>query len=457
MSPRATSPRAIGRRVRAISTALCLLLSSEFSGPAAANPIDAFGYGARAAAMGGAQTAASEDGGANYYNPALLASFGDIRMDVGYQLAFPSLLVNDLDLNVDDSRGTLLSLIAPGEIKGVGVALGAATFLPDQHLSRIRTLSSDQPRFVAYDNRPQRMFLAATLSVSLAEKLFAGIGVAYMSSTQGTVTLDGRLGFPNADDSDFALDMNVDLKTIRYAQAGLFYRARPWLDIGLSYRGQFSLVLDQVFLIQGDVGAEGVEPLVEDGYFRLRTVSQDLFQPEQITAGLDARLTPNLSVAFDLQLQRWSKFENPAAEITIDLDIGQFNDLIDIPDAPPLPEAGFRDILVPRLGVEWTAMRSRDRDLHLRGGYVYEPSPVPEQIGETNFVDNDKHILSAGVGLTLRNFTEILPRPLSLDAFVAATVLEGRIHRKVSAADAVGSYRSSGHVLQMGLLSRWRF
>jgi long-subunit fatty acid transport protein len=426
------------------------------AGVARANPVDAFGFGARAAAMASAQTAASDDGGANYYNPALLATFDDIRIDLGYQYASPALLVNGLDLGVDPSRGTTASLVAPGRVAGARVALGGGVFLPDQHITRTRTLSSQKPRFVVYDNRPQRLFLAANLSVEITDSLYLGAGLAYMSSTRGDVVLDGRVGFPNAADSDLALGIDVDLETIRYPQLGAYYRVNPWLDVGVSYRGGFKLVLDQVFVVQGDVGAEGF-PIVEDGFFRLHTVSQDLFQPAQLTAGFEARLTADVSVAFDLQWQRWSAFENPAARITLALDVGEFNDLVDIPESPPLPVAHFFDIAVPRLGVEWIAMRRPRTELSVRGGYAYEPSPVPEQSGETNFIDSDKHTVSLGAGLVLQKITAILPRPMSVDAFVAATVLESRAHRKISAADPVGDYRSSGHVLQAGISSRWRF
>jgi long-subunit fatty acid transport protein len=443
----------LGDRTRLLGT----LASFFVAAPVHANPVDLFGYGARASSMGSAQTAASEDVGANYYNPGILASLEDVHIDIGYQFAQPQLLVSELDLGVDQARGMTAGLVVPGRVFGRRLAIGAALYLPDQQMTRTRTLSSQQPRFVVYDNRPQRLFLAANLSLQLAENLFVGGGLAYMSSTQGEVLLDGRIGFPNSDDSELALAMDVDLRAIRYAQMGAWYRAKPWLNIGLSYRDGFALTLDQVFIIQGDVGPDGGEPLVENGFFRLQTLSQDLFQPAQLTLGFDAQLTPSLAFALDVQWQHWSAFENPAARIDIELDIGQFNDLVDIPDAPPLPVAGFHDTVVPRLGLEWSAMQTRRSQVHLRGGYVYEPSPTPAQFAETNFIDNDKHTLSLGAGLTVRHFSQVFLRPLSIDLSLAMTLLEARVHSKISPADPVGEYRSSGRVLQASVSSHWRF
>lgn len=444
--------------MRRLAFALAPLALAAAPAPAAANPADAFGFGARAQAMAGAQTAATEDGSANYYNPAALATFDAIRLDLGYQTAAPALRVNGLDLGVDSSRGLAVAIGVPGHLGPVKVALGGGLFLPDQQVIRIRSIGPGQPRFVVYDNRPQRLFLGAHLAVEIGSRLAVGGGVAYMSNTFGSVELGGRLGFPNAEDSDLDLAIDIDLVTIRYPQLGILYRANGWLTLGASYRGGFVLNQDQRVVVRGDIGAEGQEPVVEDGALDLRSLAQDLFQPEQYTAGLDAQLTPRLTLAFDLSFHRWSEFDNPATQIEIELDAGMFNDLIDLPDdAPEFPEPHFSDIFVPRLGVEWLAHRTPDRDVHLRAGYAYEPSPAPEQVGAENFVDNDKHTGSLGLGFTMRNLTEILPRPVSVDFYAATTFLPERRHRKLSPVDPVGDMSSGGTIVQAGAMSRWRF
>ena len=97
-------------------SALLAPLVAAWLAPAAAgaNPVDLFGFGARAPAMGGAQTAATDDGGANYYNPAALARPEEIRIDLGYQLAQPWLSINGGGQDVDQSRGLVAALSAPG-------------------------------------------------------------------------------------------------------------------------------------------------------------------------------------------------------------------------------------------------------------------------------------------------------------------------------------------------------
>jgi long-subunit fatty acid transport protein len=436
-----------------LSFALALALVPR---AAAGNPVDAFGFGARAPAMAGAQTAAATDGSANYYNPALLATFDDIQVDIGYQTAVPSLYVNGLDLGVDSSRGIAVALSSPGRIGKIQLALAGGLFLPDQHILRARSLEAGKPRFALYDNRPQRLFLGANLAVRLGERFAVGGGIAYMANTIAAVDLVGRLGFPDPNDSDLALAIDADVEEIRYPQAGALFHATPWLDIGLSFRGGYTLFLDNTVRVLADVGRED-DPVVENGRLELTALAQDLFQPQQWSAGLAARLTGRLLVAFDASLHRWSRFDNPATRIDLELDAGMFNDLIDIPDTPPLPDPNYHDIVIPRLGIEYQLYGSERRDLDLRAGYAYEPSPVPEQVGESNFIDNDKHTTSAGLGLTLRGWTEILPRPLRLDVYGAVTFLAPRTHHKLSPVDPVGDYRSSGRLVQLGLSSTWHF
>ena len=65
--------------------------------------------------------------------------------------------------------------------------------------------------------------------------------------------------------------------------------------------------------------------------------------------------------------------------------------------------------------------------------------------------------MSLGVGLQVPHLGEIVPRPLSIDAFVALTLLEARDHRKLSPVDAIGDYRSDGRFLAAGITTRWRF
>lgn len=427
-----------------------------------ANPLDMFGSGARGASMGGAQTAASNDASANYYNPALLATLEGTEIDIEYRYALPRLRLNGKDLGVDEARGTRLALAMTGSLAGLKVASGVSAYLPDQSLSRIRSLSEQQPRFVLYDNRPQRIFLGVNFAVQLSEKLSVGGGLGYLTTTQGDLALRGRVGFPDASDSDLRLAIDVDVATLAYPVAGIAYQLRPWLRVAASYRGGVQPTTDLAVNIEGDIGAEGLEPIVADAKVALRSISLSHFQPSEFNAGVDALLSERLRVAADVSYIRWSQFANPAARLDSEFNLGQFTELIEPPEDAVLALTRFHDVVIPRLGVEWLVHRRGSpsepgREVHLRGGYSYEPSPAPEQIDRTNFIDNDKHTGSLGLGLTLHELSSILVRPISFDGSFAFTSLAERKHRKLSPVDRIGDLRSSGSVWQAILSSRMRF
>ena len=445
-------------RATRVGVAITVVIGVALQGGAArANPIDAFGYGSRAAAMGGAATAASEDSSANDYNPAGLVRGHDLRIDIGYRYAQPLLRMNGRDVGVDASRGFLIGLVAPGRIGPFRFAFGASIWLPDQRLTRVRSLPFDQPRFVMFDNRPQRLYLAANLAIQIVPGLYVGGGLTFMSKTAGQLFLKGSVAVSDPDASSLVSKIDVDLVAVRYPQAGILWEATRWLSIGVSYRHSFVLSLDQQFRIDGNIGNPGLPPVVENGFLAVHSISADLFQPWQLTGGAALRLKRDLLLTFDLTFARWSEFPVPAANLTLGLDIGMYNDKVMLPPPRSYAASRFHDIVIPRAGVEWRAWQRPKIAIDLRAGSSYEPTPVPEQVGESSFADSDKHTFSVGAGLELARVTAILPRPLAIDVHFAGTYLPARANRKIDPLDHVGDFVADGVILQLGVMLRSRF
>lgn len=444
--------------MRAALWILPLGLLGAGAGAARANPLDAFGLGARAPALGSAYSAVADDSAANYYNPAGLARGTDLRIDLGYQAAVPRLSVSGAPQPLMETRGLTAGVVLPGQIFGVRFAFGVSLFLPDQHVTRIRVLSFDQPRLHMYDNRTQRIFLAANLAVHIYRGLYIGGGLTFMSRSSGTVRLRGTIGLSNPEESALQSSVDQDLVAVRYPQVGALWEVNRHLALSLVYRHGFVLDLVQGFNIDADVGDPGREPAVKDGKLREVARSKDLFQPWQIVGGAAVRLGDVL-LSFDLTYARWRDQPPPAAEFELSVDVGAFNDLVKLPASRAYPAPGFHDLLMPAVGIEWRAVDGALGDrlaLDLRAGYRFEGSPVPDQSGESSFGDADKHIVSAGLGVELRRLTQVLPRPLSVDAFWALTVLPQRAFYKADPRSAVGDFTVSGLVWQAGGQLRWR-
>ncbi len=442
--------------------AAALLLGSALlglGGRAAANPLDSFGWGARAPALGSAYAAIADDSAAGYYNPAGLARGSDLRIDVGYQAARPLIDVSGQRQNVKDARGLAAGIVLPGQILGVRFAFGATLFLPDQYVTRVHVLSYDAPRLQMYDNRTQRFFLAANLAVRIYRGLYIGGGLAFLSRSAGTVQLRGQIALSDPESSTLQSAVAVDLLAIRYPQFGILWEATSRLTLGLVYRHTFRLDLSQGFDINADIGDPGQTPVVKGAKLSEISNSVDLFQPWQLVAAAAARFGRVL-ISFDLTFARWSEQPPPASNFRLDVDVGALSDLVKIPPSRAYPDPGFHDLLIPAVGVEWRAINSAARDrlaLDVRAGYRYEASPVPEQLGESSFGDADKHIVSGGLGLELRKLGRVLLQPIAIDGFAAVTVLPERTFRKLDPRSAVGDFTVQGLVVQAGGQVRWRF
>jgi len=92
------------------------------------------------------------------------------------------------------------------------------------------------------------------------------------------------------------------------------------------------------------------------------------------------------------------------------------------------PDSSFRDILVPRLGIEYVL----EKTLALRGGYAYIPSPVPDQLQGQNYLDCNKHVFSIGAGYTWEQipWLKIWPNPFTLNGYFQYSWLVNRTYNK---------------------------
>jgi len=117
------------------------------------------------------------------------------------------------------------------------------------------------------------------------------------------------------------------------------------------------------------------------------------------------------------------------------------------------PVRKWKDTYVPRVGAEYELYKN----LFVRMGYWHEESPVPDQ-GDipSNYLDNDKNVLSWGVGYVLEDlripFTQAkLKYPLLLDAFVQYQMMENRNQEKNQRALGQPSWRADGYQIAGGV------
>ncbi|MEM6956392.1 MAG: outer membrane protein transport protein, partial [Myxococcota bacterium] len=270
-----------------------------------------------------------------------------------------------------------------------------------------------------------------------------GAGLAFQSQSTLTLDIRGDLPIVNAElNARLEHQFRGELESIRYPTIGMQIRATDRLDIGLVYRGEVELSNTIIAIANADVTGTTLD-------FDLISTSTSLFAPQQVSLALQYAILENLSVAFELTWMDWSSHPSLIADQEISLTVDILGDLGEIGALPPLP-MNLHDTFVPRLGVEYRALEGTT-NVDLRFGYVYENSPFPAQRGITNFVDNDKHTLSLGLGLGFGGLRPTLPGRIVVNAHALLSLLQDRDHLKDSLADSVGDYRSSGFLYGLGV------
>lgn len=460
----------VGACAFAWAFACAVLWAAVGATPAAAQPMDTFGMGSRSISLAGAVTPDVEDYTANYYNPAGIVRDGGTRIGVGWFGAEHEMSLNGDASNIDPVSGITLGLNIPGNIGDFRFGFGLGVHLPDQRVSRTRSLPRARPRWELYDNRTQRTYLATHLAIQPVEWLRIGGGIAFLSYSANELRVRGEIDVTAPERlSRLEHELRGELITIRYPQVGVQVQPVSWLNFGVVYRGEFALdnLLTAEIGTPDGTGTNGTDIIVGDivipGYFFLLTQSVNAYVPHQISFGASADPIPELHFAFELTWLMWSQYVSPLGRSDIDLRINvppELQDTIMVPDTlvqSRQADANFSDRVVPRIGIEYTPVHDDQINLDLRVGYFYENSPVPEQTGFANLVDTDRHAWSVGVGLELLQLRPVLPGSLAFDAHFQYAWLPPRTMHKTSPIDPIGDYVAEGHIFTGGVTMEARF
>jgi long-chain fatty acid transport protein len=262
----------------------------------------------------------------------------------------------------------------------------------------------------------------------------------------------GDINFLRTTQTRLTHQLKGDLVSSRAFQVGVQARPLEWLSVGVAWRG--ALALRDTLTARVEGGLTGLGPAFPVS-FELISRSVGAYIPQQLVFGVAARPLDALRVSLDVGWVDWSKHPSliSTEELLLSVELPPAI-MLDIPSmiggTTPLP-MNLRDIVVPRVGVEWDALRTGSLVLRARAGYVFERSPFPVQRGRTNFVDSDRHSLTLGAGVSLLSPGRRFPGNLNLDAYFLYAQVSERAHEKDSLVDPVGDYRAGGRQYGVGV------
>jgi long-chain fatty acid transport protein len=288
-----------------------------------------------------------------------------------------------------------------------------------------------------------------------------------MSSTEGTLDISGLANIFDASESQLRHQLDADLTSVRYPQAGMRVALGKRAALALVYRGEFQLKLDLKANLHGSISE------LTTAYYGLETHSVNNFLPQQLVVGGSWLPLDDLRANLDVTWINWSAYVAPVATLDVKLDIpppqGGWPAGVRPPTVPaqvPILPIAMHDRIVPHVGVEWRAVARRAWEGFLRGGYEYAKSPIPPQTGATNYVDRDRQSFSFGAGVRLKEPCEpgriasepvhscesarVLRGDVRLDLHAQLSELKDGVTTKTSAADLVGDYTAIGHIWNVG-------
>ncbi|MCB9729343.1 MAG: outer membrane protein transport protein [Deltaproteobacteria bacterium] len=360
-----------------VASALLVMLAC--APEASASSVDLFGYGARGIAMSGAALSSTGGQAAVYYNPAGLALESRPSFALGIQEATFHLRQNGRDVGARRAPALMLGLAMPLPLRGWldrRIALGMGLIIPQNSILIADLHRPGDTDFVVLANRAQTVSIQTAIAFRPIDRLSLGIGVLTLAGLEGGVEVapreGGRLGSSVRDVVIASYSLVV----------GMQASPTDWLSLALTWRAESRADFD--FPVQADLGDTVPLPVPT---LDIRGTAQ--FDPAQLAMELALRPRPWLLVAFDVASKRWSRFDNPIVYTAVPEDY------------PPQPVPAFHDIVVWRVGAEATADIGEWRLLP-RLGFAWEPSPAPAQTGLHNYLDNDRAILGAGVGVRWR-------------------------------------------------------
>ena len=435
--------------MRRALAALAFVLAAA---PARANPLDTFGFGSRGTAMGDAQVADSADFSANYYNPAGLARARGFEIAVGYFRATHELETNGKNNAVDPVAGLVGGLVLPGRLFHVPIAFGLGLHVPDDRLSRVRDLPQTQPRWELYDNRNQRLYLAANLAFEPWPWLDIGGGLSFMASTEGTLDISGEANLFNLYQSQLRHQVDASLGAIRYPQVGARVALGKRAALGVIYRGAFALHLDLSANLYGSLSN------LTTALYTLQTDSVDAYLPQQVVFGgsFQPRRPPQgrrrlhvgqLERVHHARREPRRRAEHPAARGWMARRAHAAHGAGEDPGRAARHERSHRAPRRRRVA----RVRSRQRRrLRARSATRSRSRPIGPQTGITNYVDRDRHTIALGFGVDVDKPVSILPGDLRFDVHAQFAILPTSVTTKSDPADLVGDYAAGGFIWNLG-------
>jgi len=397
-----------------------------------ADMFDTYGFGTRGMAMAGAICASVDDPSGVYYNPAGLGKVKGHRLDLSYTYTDPSMdvdgMVSGVPKDDDLSFGAFVIAMAidinkiarlPRQVTfGMGMSL-----MDDLSLLRLEDLEEYRYTYVKFGAPIKRSAIYLGLGIeAIPDFLWLGMGAHAMVTGDAAANLTLAAKDLSTTQDVIPAEQNIwmNMKLKLNPTIGIIVSPSKGLNIGVSYRDDIDVDIDP-FNANLDITI-GEHAARINAYTAILT----FWNPRAYQAGISYKLE-KLAVEVDITRDNWSDFERSIPR--------------ELRGAVPK----FDDVYSYRFGLEYGFP-----NLDLWAGYQYAPTPVPDQPGNSNYLDSDRHILSLGIGGDIKKLFGFITHPIWLGITIQDQILRKRSFHKVDTPD----YTLKGNVLSCSVSIR---
>ncbi len=392
---------------------------------AGANSWRTYGLGGRAVAMGGAFSAVADDVSAAYYNPAGILSQPGTSFSIGYQYVHQKLKANGATLpSSRNSDGLYLGGYATipftDELKN-RIGIGYLFLQPIFYSLDLLIPETTRPQFPVLESMARMQIIHVVAALDVVPGTLIGGGLTVSTDLGGALDLQPGLGgFGGVDEVISSVDQEVHPFVSGTAgilvKLGHFSSPLAPFTVGFTWRDRHYLDL-----------AIPVSVVLSGFLLRLDLTSVFLYTPRQWVLGLSWRPSRDLLCSCDVSYNEWSRYRVPSLSINTQIDIPLVVLKQGVNEDPH-----FKDTITPRFGLEYYAYHGTAIDGILRAGYFFEPTPVPDQRGRTNYLDADRHVFNWGIGILVKRIfgRDLSEHPLRFDLAASFHLLDTRTVRK---------------------------
>jgi long-chain fatty acid transport protein len=338
-------------------------------------------HGAKAAAMGTAFVGLADDPSAILHNPAGLTQLKGINIYGGGTVVIPSTeyispsgASEDTDFRVFFPPHFYIS----SDFNMENIVLGLGIFSPFGIGGRYWS-EDGLTRYISTESTIATFSINPTLAWKVTPKLSVGFGVYYLHSFNTAEKMLDQSMF-GASDGKFSLD--ADGGGWGY-NLGIIVAPLKNLHFGFAFRSKVSVSQ------KGDAELENIAPALRPlfGGAQYKTdVETCVTLPEIVSFGIAYKPAARLTLAFDVEWVRWSRFNQQIIDFTNEVPAAGFSDV--------LVDLDWNDQWLIKFGLEYYLTEN----FALRTGYAFVESPVPDSTLSPASPDGNAHNFSMGFG-----------------------------------------------------------